>query len=269
MADDRHKLELSLPQITGGALAAASAAVASSWLGLAGTVMGAVLVSLVVSIGGALYTHSLQRSSNAIRESLPVVPIRTVRSASRSEGAVGATTAVLPRVEEEPDAGKPTDSVPEHQRSRAIRWRTVLITAGASLVLGLGVLTGFELLVGKPASSIVNGNNGGGTTVSRLVSSGQPSNDNPSPADQSPPPGSATTDAPQGSTGGSTSPEPTEPTQPAPTDEQPTPTDPTPTDPTEPTPTDPEPTGATPSQPDSGQAPEGVTEAPTSGAPAV
>src|SRR5262249_27727682 len=56
MANDRSRLELSAPQVLGGALAAASAAVASSWLGVAGTVLGAVVVSLVASVGTALYS---------------------------------------------------------------------------------------------------------------------------------------------------------------------------------------------------------------------
>ena len=95
MSDERRKLELSPAQIIGGALAAASAAVASSWLGLAGTVIGAVIVSLVASIGGALYTHSLRRSTTVIRQTLPVVPMRSLRS---GRADLSGATAVLPAV---------------------------------------------------------------------------------------------------------------------------------------------------------------------------
>ena len=134
MANDRPKLGLSGPQIIGGALAAASAAVAASWLGVAGTVLGAVVVSLVASIGSALYTHSLERSRRAIRESLPVSPILPARAAAGGEAA----TAVLPVVatpdthdEAEPESsGEPTA-----RPAGSVSWRTVGVSALASLAL--------------------------------------------------------------------------------------------------------------------------------------
>ena len=44
------------------ALAAASAAIASSWLGVAGTVISAAVVSVVASIGSVIYTRPIERS---------------------------------------------------------------------------------------------------------------------------------------------------------------------------------------------------------------
>src|SRR3954453_3085270 len=50
---------LSLTQICGGALAAVTAAVAASFLGVAGTLIGAGVGSVISTIAAALYSHSL------------------------------------------------------------------------------------------------------------------------------------------------------------------------------------------------------------------
>lgn len=265
MANDRPKLELSAPQVIGGALAAASAAVASSWLGVAGTVLGAVIVSLVASIGSTLYTHSLERSSRKIRETLPVVPLRsatafTTRVARDPQhSAAHDTTLPMPAVGDPSDEGGTVAAeqtqafeTPARPGRSPLQWRTVAVTALASLALAAAVLTGFETFVGKPVSAITGANDDGGTTVSQLVghdsspsrstdpgggsSNVDPNDSSSTPGDQGAPSG---TDAPQDSpqpspddsagtpSGGSSSPGPT----------TPTPTGSTPTAPTEPTPT--------------------------------
>ena len=262
MANDRPKLGLSGPQIIGGALAAASAAVAASWLGVAGTVLGAVVVSLVASIGSALYTHSLERSRRVIRESLPVSPILPARGAAGGEAA----TAVLPVVATpaaDDEAPPESSGEPAARPAGSVSWRTVGVSALASLALAAAVLTGFETFVGKPASSIIGAGDGGGTTVSQLVGNDSNSSDQsdpvaPTDADpttseggsSSSPSGATQQGQPSQTTGGSTS-DPhgstptTEPTEPSdstgtpPTDDPSTPSeDGSATTPTAPAPTD-------------------------------
>ncbi len=235
MSDERRKLELSPAQIIGGALAAASAAVASSWLGLAGTVIGAVIVSLVASIGGAIYTHSLRRSTTVIRQTLPVVPMRSLRS---GRADLAGATAVLPAVSPgaEPE---PLPAASKTQARAGLVWRTVAVSAVASLVLAAVALTGFELVVGKSASSLAGGGGGSSPTIVEIVKGGDtaPSTD-------------SGTDATPGST---------DPTTPA---------TPTPTGPTSPTPTSPFPTPAPTPAPTPTLAPTPTpTPTPTTGAP--
>ena len=266
MANDRPKLGLSGPQIIGGALAAASAAVAASWLGVAGTVLGAVVVSLVASIGSALYTHSLERSRRVIRESLPVSPILPTRGAAGGAAGGEAATAVLPVVatpaadDEDPPE---SNGEPAARPVGSVSWRTVGVSALASLALAAAVLTGFETFVGKPASSITGAGDGGGTTVSQLVGNGSNSSDHSDPVaptdtdpttseggSSSSPSGATQQGQPSQTTGGSTS-DPhgstptTEPTEPndstgtPPTDDPSTPTeDGSATTPTAPAPTE-------------------------------
>lgn len=244
MTNERPTLKLSAPQIIGGALAAASAAVASSWLGVAGTVLGAVIVSLVASIGSAIYTHSLERSSLVIRETLPVVPLRTISGAS----ARGSRIAVMPVAATAPLVDHAARrSSREQEPARTVPWRTVGVSALASLALAAAVLTGFELIVGKPASSIVGNSGEDGTTVSQLVGPGvsAATQDGPRPAAQPMPNGSESGAQPspdrssdQGQpneTSTTPTPTPTTPAPSSPTGEQTTPTPTSPTD--EPTPT--------------------------------
>jgi hypothetical protein len=229
-SETKSRFDLSVPQILAGALAAASAAVAASWLGVAGTVIGAMVASLVASVTTALYAHPLEKSSRVIRETLPVVPERTRAldsSLSHETAVFGATdpTQVLPADGASLPAYETVTTASE-TRSRRIQWGPVFVSSVLTLVIGIGILTGAEALLGGSFSSITGSGDSGGTTISHLVHHGD----------------SGSTTTPQqgdNGNGGATSPEPTVPTDTQPTD--PTPTEPTPTDPTptEPTPTDP------------------------------
>ncbi|MDP9866598.1 MULTISPECIES: hypothetical protein [Streptosporangium] len=55
-----------MPQIVGGALATMTAAVAASYLGVAGTVIGAAVMSVGSTVGGAVYTHYLKRTGTQL-----------------------------------------------------------------------------------------------------------------------------------------------------------------------------------------------------------
>src|SRR6478752_8685510 len=147
------RLELSLPKIVAGALAAASAAVASSWLGVAGTVFGAVVVSVVATVGTALYTHSLERSRYAIQETIPVLATRTRSDRALVDGPETLELSVATR------------SAPQR---RPISWSTAFVSCVATLALGFGVLTGFEAVMGKSASQLTGSGSGGGTTLGSL-----------------------------------------------------------------------------------------------------
>jgi hypothetical protein len=196
-------LGISATKVAAGALAAASAAVAASWLGVAGTVTGAVLASVVVSVTSALYSHPLERSSEAIRGALPTVARGRPEEAPRRAG-----------VDANGELGR---------RRRPVRWAAVSLTAVAILVLGFGILTGVEALIGRPISSLT-GHGGGGTTLSHLVPGSGGGSSRPSNGPE---------------TGGSSTAPTESPTSGAPTTAQPTQTEPTPTAPTEPTDTAP------------------------------
>jgi hypothetical protein len=215
---ERPRLNLSLPQILAGALAAASAAVAASWLGVAGTVVGAVVASVVVSVTSALYSRPLERGSQVIREVIPAAPNSRYRTSSRTGDS---ETMVLDRREPQRTAAPTTP-----RARRRVRWPAVALSSIVMLVVGFGVLTAVEALIGEPVSAI--GGNGGGTTLSHIVDhSGSDSGG----SDSKPANGGQTSDSTQAPTTGATD----GPTTAAPTTEEPTEGQPTPTEATEPT----------------------------------
>jgi hypothetical protein len=229
---ERARLELSIPKVLAGALAAASAAVAASWLGVAGTVIGAVIASVVVSITTALYSHPLERGSQVIREVIPVVPTRY-----RASDATGATETMVLDPAEPQTAPAARETSRLAQPRRRVRWAAVALSSIVMLVVGFGVITGVEAVLGRPLSAI--GGDGSGTTLSHIVhhSNGGGSSPTPSNGGQSDSPTQAPTTGPtDGSTTGT-------PTTDQPTQTEPTPTDPTPTEPTGTGPTAPQPTG--------------------------
>jgi hypothetical protein len=86
----RSSPTISVPRIIAGALAAASGAFASSWLGLAGTVTGAIFVSIIVSVGTAVYTPPVERSRDVIQRGsrivLETLPVPAVNRGSTYVG---------------------------------------------------------------------------------------------------------------------------------------------------------------------------------------
>jgi hypothetical protein len=63
---------LSIPQIVAGALAAATAAILGSFLGVAGTIGGAAVASIISTVGSSLYQRSLERTRDAVKDRLVV-----------------------------------------------------------------------------------------------------------------------------------------------------------------------------------------------------
>src|SRR5664279_665139 len=68
----RPRVELSLSQTIGGSLAAATAAVLGSRLGLVGTISGAAVASVVSTVAAAVYTTSLRHTRARLLTGLSV-----------------------------------------------------------------------------------------------------------------------------------------------------------------------------------------------------
>ncbi|KQX92665.1 MULTISPECIES: hypothetical protein [Streptomyces] len=69
--DAEHKerrIDLSLPQVAGSAVAAVAAAVMASQLGVYGTIAGAGVMSVVATCGGSVFQHFFRRTGEQIRE---------------------------------------------------------------------------------------------------------------------------------------------------------------------------------------------------------
>lgn len=179
-----RKLDLSATQLVGGALAAMTSAVIGAQLGVAGTVLGAAVGSVVAGTAGTLYTTSLRHTKTKI--------------SSVVEGKVGKTQVELTQVPEEavrldrpawdpvPQAaeappsldpvaaaadldssGKPASRVP---------WKAILVSTAAVFLIAIAAITGFELVSGQAISG------GEGTTITQVRDTGPAGTDRPTQA---------------------------------------------------------------------------------------
>ncbi|WP_262852006.1 hypothetical protein [Mumia quercus] len=274
--EETHVLSgVSSSQVVGGALAAMTAAVAGSWLGVAGTLIGAAVGSVVATIAGTVYTNSLRKSrrlaeaarlttraalaNRAVTPGRPTVVMPTAPDAAQalaeaeSEGAdVGADGT---------DEGTPAD-----KPKRLVPWRAAAVAAVVSLALALGGIWAYEKVAGHPIGS----SDKPGTTFSNVRSGDSDGSDGSGGSggsdDQDP------KDSPSEQQSPSDTPSPTTPSRdtgstPAPEQSTTTPPTPTPSPTTSPEPVEPTPPpiredaeGLAPEQP----APQAETASPTS-----
>ncbi|MEU9098059.1 hypothetical protein [Streptomyces sp. NPDC048361] len=66
--EEKKRIDLSVPQVAGSALAAIAAAVLASTLGVYGTFIGAGVVSVVATCGGTVFQHFFKRTGEQLRE---------------------------------------------------------------------------------------------------------------------------------------------------------------------------------------------------------
>ena len=143
---------LSATQLLGTALAAITATVAASYLGVTGTVIGAALASVLSAVGNAVYTTSLRTTSNRVREVVPL-PARVTRT--------------LPVVDDPPPAlpaSRPRPRRPRPHPTGAVVWKRAAVGSLGLFVVLMAVVTGVEAVAGRPVSDLLRGNSGGGTT---------------------------------------------------------------------------------------------------------
>ncbi|MCT2590638.1 hypothetical protein LHJ74_12085 [Streptomyces sp. N2-109] len=124
-ASPGRRIELNVPQVAGSAAAAVTGAILASGLSVYGTIIGAGVVSVVATTGGALYQHLFKRTSEQIREAARPLPRRVPR---RGPAAGPAVPPALRGdnhpdvVDETPDMpGTPVSGLPaDAEYSRAI-----------------------------------------------------------------------------------------------------------------------------------------------------
>ncbi len=104
------KIELSATQVTGGALASVTAAFLGSYLGVAGTVFGAGLTSVVITVGGALYQRSLETTKQKLEVTKDKANVVVARA------GIKKTTAIRQHATASAPASRPAPPVDEATR---------------------------------------------------------------------------------------------------------------------------------------------------------
>ena len=126
---ERKAVQLNAVQIMAAALASVSAAVIGSTFGLTGTLIGAAVTSVVSTVGGALYTHSLEQARTRVR-----------RRRNPSTGMTGRDVLPAPSAPAAP---------------RTLSWGLVMGAAVLVFALALGLITTVEVAAHQPMARLV------------------------------------------------------------------------------------------------------------------
>jgi len=203
-AEEKEKMSgLSAVQLTAGALAAVSSAVVASFFGVAGTLIGAAVASVISTVSATLYSQSLQRTNERLRR----VRQQVTRRTPTREVTGTPETAVLPAH---------LDPRSERARRFRIRWPRVAVYAVGVFVLAMGIVTGIELVGQRPVSALVGvAETSRTTTLGALTETSSSSDTTPSsPTPEPATPGSETPQSTAPQTDGN---DPVEQTETAPT----------------------------------------------------
>ncbi|MCW5253426.1 hypothetical protein IBX28_23465 [Streptomyces sp. SHP 1-2] len=144
-----RRIDLSVPQVAGSALAAVVAAKLASSFGVYGTILGAGLISVVATCGGSVLQHVFRRTGERMRDR--TVPARTAtartvtgraRAGRRGPGRREADGAPAP--------GEYTEGTVHRTRGRSRRRQLI----GAALVFGVAMtgITVYEVAAGHDLS---------------------------------------------------------------------------------------------------------------------
>ncbi|MEW2503494.1 hypothetical protein AB0878_23780 [Amycolatopsis sp. NPDC047767] len=187
-------------QVVATALAAVTAALLGSTLGVAGTVVGAGVASVITTVGAELYLRSLQRTREAALKARAALVTAGQRKGSKSglspvDDPAQMPTVLLPLDPSEmptvriskltgPQQPEPEESFGD--KLRKLRWPIIIGTSVVATAIAIAVAVGAELaLHGKVGSGVFTHGNPG-------TSQQQKQDDNPPATSQNSPPPSET-----------------------------------------------------------------------------
>ncbi|MBB6627161.1 hypothetical protein H5V45_07485 [Nocardioides sp. KIGAM211] len=234
MTDDLPRFEIDWLKTVAGALAAVSSAVLLSTLGAAGTIIGAAVGSVVITVGSALYSQGLARSRYRLAQAQTTalrkvgVAQAEVRRAGRARAGREAESHLDHADERLAEAQDDLEAVADEpatlswrERLALLPWKRIGAYAAGLFLLAVVVITGFELVAGRSVSSYTGGGSGG-TTITHLGGGGgstgqptrtpsdspgqDPSQDPSGSVEPSPSPSTSPTDTASPSTDPSTTP---------------------------------------------------------------
>ncbi|GAA2749088.1 hypothetical protein GCM10010440_52090 [Kitasatospora cinereorecta] len=148
----RRRIDLSVAQVAASALAAVVGAVLASELGVYGTVLGAAVVSIGATTGGAVFQHMFRRTGEQLRSAV-------VRgSAPERPGPSRAAPAGLSGLSSEWNTSRVL------RARRRWTWRSYAIASALVFVLAMAPIVVVELAAGRPLNAITTGQSGTGTS---------------------------------------------------------------------------------------------------------
>ncbi|WP_078968195.1 MULTISPECIES: hypothetical protein [unclassified Streptomyces] len=192
----RRRIDLSVAQVSGSALAAVIAAKLASTLGVYGTIIGAGVISVIATCGGPLFQYVFRRTGEQVRDATAAARPRGRQVPLAAGAAPGAgparddatllLAAVPPPLPEREEFGEATT-----HGTRVRGWKRPAIAAALVFGVTMGGITTYELVAGEDFS----GRQGTTTFGSAVRGGGHGGQDAPDP-------GGETTPTPSGSSDG-------------------------------------------------------------------
>lgn len=163
------KISFSLPQILGGAGAAATAAAIGSQLGVAGTVAGAAIASVIGGVAGTLYSAGIARTHRTVSQAIQ----RATAVEESEEDLIAEEVATGEGMPESPtmidtDLGLLSDSAetspePSPKPDRRKLVERMVLSGAAIFLVAVGIITTLELGLGRSLDGSSN------TTIQRIA----------------------------------------------------------------------------------------------------
>ncbi|MBO1415583.1 hypothetical protein [Streptomyces sp. FH025] len=163
---ERRRIDLSVAQVAASALATVVGALLASELGVYGTIMGAAVVSVGATTGGAVFQHLFKRTGEQLREVVDRGPNQTANTLRQ----VPVESAESAPVSADPSAISSEWNAPQVVRARRRwTWKTYAAVSGLVFLLAMTPIVVFELATGQPVSATVKGESGNGTSFGGKV----------------------------------------------------------------------------------------------------
>ncbi|AIV33778.1 hypothetical protein [Streptomyces sp. CCM_MD2014] len=140
---ESRRIDLSVPQVAGSALAAVVAAKLASSFGVYGTIAGAGLISVVATCGGSVLQHFFKRTGEQIRVKRTVAAVR-----------IGGRAASVPAAVSGPGSASASGDFTEGTvyRARTRGWRRPLVAAALVFGVTMAGITVYEVASGQNLS---------------------------------------------------------------------------------------------------------------------
>jgi hypothetical protein len=153
-----HRLKLSPSQVAASSVAACSSAPVASFLGVAGTIGGAAIGSVVATTGTAVYGHALRRGGTKIAERLG--PDTVAADEAESERVTRAQAGIASTPEADGLAAaiaRATSAGPSRTPPKTGHRKSIALAAAMLAVFGAAIIVG--LLAGGPIRQAGTGYN--------------------------------------------------------------------------------------------------------------
>lgn len=159
MTDDKPRIEFNWVQASAASLAAVTSAVLLSTFGVAGTLIGAAVGSLALTVGNAVYSYSINATKHrvATAQSVAVARVGQARAAASRTAKIENAPE---KVREGPDQarrGREGDLYPVPEDTRgvlaALPWKRIAFVSLGVFVAAMLMILAFELVTGRAVSS--------------------------------------------------------------------------------------------------------------------